>query len=173
MIPADGDVDTVKSIAQRFAVDEDTVRGWVVQPGFPPHVGSERKRLFAASKVDAWVLEHRPLDYAAATGEPYTSGGDPNDLLDPDDFAVARAARLGRPAVSAATISGYVTRALLPAPDRRPGDGKKPPVARNSWYRRTVDAHLAQMRGRGNRSGEARKRSSDPAAATAPEISQN
>lgn len=151
MIPAGQQADTIRSIAARYGVAEDTVTGWVRHPQFPAHSGTPHHRQFPRSAVDAWVERYRPTLHQAAAKRHPAAAGDPADLLDPDEVARARAARLGGKPVSAGTISSYVARRQMPPPDRRPGDGLQPPVQRNSWYRATVDAHLATLQGRGNR----------------------
>lgn len=151
MIPAGQQADTIKSIAERYGVAEDTALAWAAHPRFPAYSGTPRRRQFLRGEVDAWVREHGPARYRASAAPAEQPAGDPRDLLDPDEVAAARAARLGSPPVSADTISSYVSAGSLPQPDRRPRDGLEPPVARNSWYRSTVDAHLATLRGPGNR----------------------
>lgn len=150
MIPAGQQADTIRSIAERYGVAEDTVTGWVRHPQFPRHSGTPRHRQFPRGAVDDWVERYRPALRQAAV-EQRPAAGAPGDLLGPDEVAQARAARLGGRPVSAGTISSYVTRGQMPPPDRRPGDRLQPPVERNSWYRSTVDAHLATLQGRGNR----------------------
>lgn len=151
MIPAGQQADTIRSIAERYSVAEDTVTGWARHPQFPDHSGTPHHRQFPRDAVDAWVERYRPTLRQAAAEQRPTEAGDPRALLGPDEVAQARAARLGGRPVSAGTISSYVTRRQIPPPDRRPGDGQQPPVERNSWYRATIDAHLATLPGRGNR----------------------
>lgn len=153
MIPEGTRVYTVRALAEHYRVSEATAKGWCAAEDFPAWSGTQRRRQYLAKPVDEWVKANRPIVWAAvnAPDKPAGPAAHPRDLLDADDFARARGERLGRKPVSAMTISGYVTRGQVPRPDRTPHDGKQPAVARNSWYRATVDANLATLTGSGNR----------------------
>lgn len=164
MIPAGADVGTVASIAETYGVSTDTVNDWARHPEFPRATGTKGNRLFPNAEADEWVHKHRLPTWLAVHPQENPLLGDPKDLLDPDDVARARAVVLNKAPVSAATISGYVSRGVWPEPDRRPHDGLTPPVSRNSWYRETVAANLPK--GPGNRSKKSRhpaKEASEPA----------
>ena len=158
MISAAANVSTVRSIAEKYGVSTGTVGGWARETSFPEVSGTPRKRLWPTESVDAWVKTFRgSVWHAANPGS--TTQGDPQDLLDAEDFAAARGGRLGKKPVTARTMSGYIAHGQIPKPDRYPDDGRMPPVARYSWFRATVDTHLTGLTGSGNRSGMPRRRS--------------
>ncbi|MFE2275636.1 hypothetical protein ACFXB4_41300 [Streptomyces lavendulae] len=152
-------------IGPRYGLSEHTGLQWintkekrednrVIRRAFPTPLRT-RPRVYDAHAVDAWVKEHRPHVWAAfkGTGPALVNPlpeGDPLDLLDIFDFAeVLGMATRGEP-LARDTIHAYHARGQVPFADRTAGDGKKPRVLRDHWYRRTVYDFVLSRRGAGN-----------------------
>lgn len=144
---------TPKTIALRYGVSEAAARHWttikdkrdgrkVVRRAFPASL-SDRSLVYAPKDVDAWVRDNRPHVWATYTGTGPTlvsplPEGDPLDLLDIYDFAeVLGMATRGEP-LARETIHAYHARGQIPYADRTAGDGKKPEVFSDHWFRQTV-----------------------------------
>ncbi|MBT1186983.1 hypothetical protein HET69_24040 [Streptomyces sp. CJ_13] len=152
-------------IGPRYGLSERTGLQWintkekregekVIRRAFPAPLRT-RPRTYDAHAVDAWVKEHRPHVWAASKGtgpalvNPLPEG-DPLDLLDIYDFAeVLGMATRGEP-LARETIHAYHARGQVPFADRTAGDGKKPRVLQDHWYRRTVYDFVLSRRGSGN-----------------------
>ncbi|MFE9121499.1 hypothetical protein [Streptomyces sp. NPDC007172] len=156
---------TAEMIGQRYGVSAHTCLQWVktkekregarvIRRAFPTPL-STRPRTYASQAVDAWVREHRPHVWAAfkGTGPALVKAlpeGDPLDLLDTYDFAeVLGTATRGEP-LARETIHAYHARGQIPFADRTAGDGKKPRVLQDHWYRQTVYDFVLSRRGSGN-----------------------
>ncbi|MFE3558405.1 hypothetical protein ACFXKW_26620 [Streptomyces sp. NPDC059193] len=155
----------VEGIVQRFGVPRGTAANWItvtekrdgdtmVRPGFP-EPRRRRPRAWDQDEVDAWVEKARPHVWAAFTGSgpvlvnPLPEG-DPDDLLDIDDFGkVLGNATRGEP-VLRDTMAAYHNRGQIPYADRAPEDGGIPRVFSYHWYRRTVNAFVLSRPGPGN-----------------------
>ncbi|MCX4792020.1 hypothetical protein OG369_41770 [Streptomyces sp. NBC_01221] len=128
--------------------------GKVVRRAFPAPLRTG-PRAWASAEVDAWVKEYRPHVWAAYTGAgPVLANplpeGDPQDLLDIDDFAeIWGIATRGEP-LARETVNSYHNRGQIPFADRTPDDGKTPRVLEYHWYRKTVYDVITSRRGRGN-----------------------
>ncbi|WP_435060166.1 hypothetical protein [Streptomyces sp. bgisy060] len=161
------DVLTRATIGARYGVSEHTGRQWtkitekredgrLLRRAFPaPLEVRSDEPAYAPSDVDAWVREHRPHVWAAfkGTGPALVNPlpeGDLLDLLDIFDFAeVLGMATRGKP-LARETITAYHARGQVPYADRTAGDGKKPEVFSDHWYRRTVYEFVLSRRGPGN-----------------------
>lgn len=156
---------TAEMIGPRYGVSERTGLQWVnvkekrdgkevLRRAFPTPRRT-RPRSYDQHEVDAWVKEHRPHVWAAykGTGPALVNPlpeGDPLDLLDIYDFAeVLGMATRGEP-LARETIHAYHARGQVPFADRTAGDGKKPRVLQDHWYRRTVYDFVLSRRGSGN-----------------------
>ena len=147
----------VKTLAERYDVPVYTFYAWARGEGFPEGEGGARKKVYPDLDVDAWVKKNRPLVWVKANAtEPFSSGGDPKDLLTAQEFAKIRAERYGKEPVTDATMRYYQNNGWIPRPDRTPGDGLSPEVPVQMWYRETIDAHVGEMKGSGNHSSDAR-----------------
>ena len=147
-----------KVLAERYQTTVETFYTWARMASFPRGEGGTRKKVYPDLEVEAWVKAHRPLVWAALiqSTEPFSSGGDPDDLLNIEEFATIRGKRYGREPVPASTMRSYLTNGWIPRPDRTPDDGLSPSVPVRMWYRRTVDSHVGSMKGPGNRNGAPR-----------------
>ncbi|MCY0924431.1 hypothetical protein OS965_41195 [Streptomyces sp. H27-G5] len=154
---------TAEMIGRRYGVSEHTALQWsrtkekregtrVIRRAFPEPL-STRPRTYAPHAVDAWVKDYRPHVWAAFKGVGLVAAlpaGDPLDLLDIYDFAeVLGMATRGEP-LARETIHAYHARGQVPFADRTAGDGKKPRVLQDHWYRRTVYDFVLSRRGSGN-----------------------
>ena len=147
----------VKILAERYDVPVYTFYAWARGEGFPEGEGGARKKVYPDLEVDAWLKKNRPLVWAKANEtEPFSSGGNPEDLLNTQDFAKIRADRYGGKPASDASMRFYEYNGWIPKPDRTPGDGLSPEVPVKMWRRTTIDAHVGSMKGPGNHSPEAR-----------------
>ncbi|MGW7196143.1 hypothetical protein [Streptomyces chryseus] len=155
----------LEEIGPRYGVPKPTGVSWTrvkekreggkaVRRAFPAPLRTG-PRVWASDEVDAWVKEFRPHVWAAYTGSgPVLANplpeGDPQDLLDVDDFAeVWGMATRGEP-VARETINAYHNRGQIPFADRTPDDGKTPRVLEYHWYRKTVYDVITSRRGPGN-----------------------
>ncbi|NUU20939.1 MAG: hypothetical protein HOV68_05395 [Streptomycetaceae bacterium] len=68
--------------------------------------------------------------------------GKATDLFTRAEVRALDAQARGRREVSDAALDTYLSRGALPPPDRRPGDGKRPPVEEPKWSRRSVHAFI-------------------------------
>ena len=172
MLASDANTSSTKTIAARFGVSVTTViNNWIKDPRFPPAAGDARRnRTYPDAEVAAWVRECRPAVWAAYQqgDEPYRSGEDPEELVDMREFAQLRAARVGGEPAADEAMYSYITRKVIPEPDRKPGDGHTPEVSGLMWRRATVDRHIGEMRGRGNRSGSSRRPAGEAERTAAP-----
>ncbi|WP_331729329.1 hypothetical protein OG592_43700 (plasmid) [Streptomyces avidinii] len=156
---------TAEKIGPRYGVSEHTGLQWVkveekregdkvVRRAFPAPLRTQ-PRTYDQHEVDVWVEEHRPHAWAAFKGTGPTlvnplPEGDPLDLLDIYDFAeVVGMATRGEP-LARETIASYHSRGQVPFADRTAGDGKKPRVFQDHWFRRTVYEFVLSRRGSGN-----------------------
>jgi hypothetical protein len=158
---------TLESIALRYGVSESTARQWtkvkekregrrILRRAFPTPLNDRSGvQAYAPNDIDAWVRENRPHVWAAYTGtgpklvNPLPEG-DPLDLLDIYDFAeVLGMSTRGEP-LARETITAYHARGQIPYADRTAGDGKKPEVYSDHWYRRTVYEVVLNRKGTGN-----------------------
>ncbi|MEU7540133.1 hypothetical protein AB0B30_39485 [Streptomyces narbonensis] len=145
MIPADADeLVTTQDIAQRYKAHEKTVRNWMMVPGFPEGwpQGPGRTLVRKAAEVDRWLKENRPVEWAKGqdSGNPFgLPAGKPTDLVTLSDICAWEGKALGRTEpVPEATLRSYISRKVLAAPDRTPGDGKRPEVFERKWFRLTA-----------------------------------
>ncbi|WP_327740594.1 hypothetical protein OG749_47045 (plasmid) [Streptomyces nojiriensis] len=156
---------TAEMIGPRYGVSEHTGFQWVkvqekrdgdkvIRRAFPAPLRT-RPRVYDQYEVDEWVKDHRPHAWAAfqGTGPALLNplpDGDPLDLLDIYDFAeVVGMATRGEP-LARETIASYHSRGQIPYADRTAGDGKKPEVLQDHWFRGTVYEFVLSRRGSGN-----------------------
>jgi len=161
MLASDANTSSTKTIAARYGVSVTTViNNWTKDPRFPGAEGDARRnRTYPDAKVADWVRECRPAVWAAYQqgDQPYRSGDDPDELVDMGEFARLRAARVGAEPAADEAMYSYINRKVIPEPDRKPGDGRTPEVSGLMWMRSTVDRHINEMRGRGNRTSSSRR----------------
>lgn len=161
MLAPDANVSSTARIAERFGVSVTTViNSWAKHERFPrPEGEARRNRVYPDRLVDAWVREYRPAVWAAYQqgDQPYRSGDNPDELLDMREFARLRAERVGAEPAADDAMYSYINRGVIPKPDRKPGDGREPEVSTLMWRRSTVDGHINDSRGRGNRTNSSRR----------------
>ncbi|MFC7992155.1 hypothetical protein ACFUV2_22875 [Streptomyces pilosus] len=155
--------ETRSEMAKRFGMTFNAVDAWtkaterrdssgkVVAAAFPPPAPEGR---WDATAVDAWVRIHRPRVWAAyAGGEPQFAkplpAGDPRDLLNITEYGVIRGNAISGKPASRRTMQSYLLRGQIEAPDRRPGDRKRPEVFEPMWYRETIYQEIRRRLTRG------------------------
>lgn len=145
MIPADADVlVTTQDIAERYEATEKNVAYWATLPGFPEGwpQGPGRTLVREATEVDEWLKKNLAVHWAKGqdSGNPFgLPAGKPKDLVTLSDICGWEGKALGRTGpVPEATVRGYLSRKVLAAPDRTPGDGKQPEVFERKWFRETA-----------------------------------
>ncbi|WDN56205.1 hypothetical protein [Streptomyces clavuligerus] len=157
---------TVTKISERYGVPLSTIRRWtktkekregrtVLRAAFPAPLDNDSAEVvFPPGDVDNWVRQNRPHVWAAYTGSgpvlvnPLPEG-DPLDLLDSQDFAELLGMTTRGEPLLRSTIAAYHGRGQIPFADRTSGDGKKPEVFSDHWYRRTVERFILSRRGSG------------------------
>ncbi|GAA2753332.1 hypothetical protein [Kitasatospora cinereorecta] len=169
---------TRQDIRAKYGVGANVVTGWIVRPGFPAaqapmSAGAGRGReaeQFDEVAVDAWVREHEQQLWLA-THEGAEAAreaalrrlpeGNPGDLLDLDDFRTLLGNfNRGKP-IARGTMQSYRSRGQIPVADRREGDGLKPEVYEDMWFRVTVYDYIVNQPGMGGR-GVGRATKKDP-----------
>ncbi|GHG22666.1 hypothetical protein ACFFSH_28970 [Streptomyces filamentosus] len=150
-------------MAKRFDMTFNAVDAWtkaperrdtsgkVVAAAFPPPVSEGQ---WDAKAVDEWVRVHRPRVWTAYTGgEPQFAkplpAGDPKDLLNITEYGVIRGNAISGKPASRRTMQSYLLREQIAAPDRRPGDRKRPEVFEPMWYRETIYQEIRRRLTRG------------------------
>ncbi|MFD9052466.1 hypothetical protein [Streptomyces zaomyceticus] len=150
-------------MAKRFDMTFNAVDAWtkaparrdtsgkVVAAAFPPPVSEGQ---WDAKAVDEWVRVHRPRVWTAYTGgEPQFAkplpAGDPKDLLNISEYGVIRGNAISGKPASRRTMQSYLLREQIAAPDRRPGDRKRPEVFEPMWYRETIYQEIRRRLTRG------------------------
>ncbi|MBC7273315.1 hypothetical protein ACF09G_32055 [Streptomyces albogriseolus] len=135
-------------LARRYHMTEPGIAHWTRAKGFP---AAGEDGLWDPKDVDPWVQKNRPQAWAEYTGSgpvwvKRPPEGDPGDLLDIDEYReIMGNATRGKP-VARTTMHSYKNRGQVPPPDRRPGDGKKPPVLKEMWLRKTIYDDLKKRR---------------------------
>jgi transposase len=146
-------------MAKRFGMTFNAVDAWtkaterrdtsgkVVAAAFPTPVS---EGWWDVKEVDEWVR----VWAAYVGGEPRFAkplpAGDPKDLLNISEYGVIRGNAIsGKPALRR-TMQSYLLRGQIAAPDRRPGDRKRPEVFEPMRYRETVYREIRQRLTRGN-----------------------
>lgn len=161
MLEPGAKVSTIAKIAERYGVSVFTIHSsWSKHARWPAAVGDGlRNKVYPDVQVDGWVRENRPAVWAAYRqgDQPYSSGGNPEDLLGMREFAQLRADRLGGEPATDDAMYSYIQREVIPKPDRKPGDGLEPEVPGLMWRRASVDRNINEMRGPGNRSSSSRR----------------
>ena len=178
---ADG-VITRQGMREKYGVSATVVVGWISRPGFPDLLGTvpppapgrgRPLEQYDEAAVDAWVQVHEKQVWLTTHEGPEAAReaarrrlppGDPQDLLDLDDFAVILGEFNRGEAVGRRAMRSYRSRGQIPAADRRPGDGLTPEVYEEMWYRSTVDEHVLNQAGTGMRGvpRERKKKSTEP-----------
>ncbi|MFD8416580.1 hypothetical protein ACFV2Q_33365 [Streptomyces sp. NPDC059650] len=162
MIPADADeLVTTQDIAARYKATEKNVAYWATLPEFPEGwpQGPGRTLVREAAQVDAWLKKHLAVHWAKGqdSGNPFgLPAGKPTDLVTLSDICTWEGKALGRTEpVPEATVRGYLSRKVLPAPDRTPNDGKQPEVFERKWFRETAYKFVNRPRKRMRRQTKA------------------
>ncbi|MFF4344738.1 hypothetical protein ACFY00_33060 [Kitasatospora sp. NPDC001540] len=159
---------TRQEIRGKYSVGANVVKGWIARPSFPAAqapaaAGADRGReaeRFDEVAVDAWVREHENRLWLAthegkeaareAALRRLPQGG-PGDLLDLDDFRTLLGEfNRGKP-IARTTMQSYRSRQQIPAADRREGDGLRPEVYEDMWFRATVYDYIVSQPGMGGR----------------------
>ncbi|MGA5442501.1 hypothetical protein ACPCKW_23695 [Streptomyces griseoincarnatus] len=152
MIPAGSEPKhtNVNLISERYDVHRDTAYKWSGEPTFPDAVDKAGKAdVYDADRVDEWVRQNYPGVWLKGQkgrnplGLPV--GGD-RDLLPLRRIGELEGRAFNRPATTVTTLRTYISKGILARPDRRPGDGGKPEVTEDMWYRSTAYAYLNRPR---------------------------
>ncbi|NUU20940.1 MAG: hypothetical protein HOV68_05400 [Streptomycetaceae bacterium] len=134
----------VEALAARYGVPQATIRRWSRAADFPEEVAPQR---WERERADAWVKDQRPHVWTAAMGSDPDwvippPEGHPKDLFSIGGFGelLGNATR-GKP-IPRSTMNDYRYKGYLPAPDRTDGDGERPTVREDMWFRSTCMDHL-------------------------------
>ncbi|MGW1616035.1 hypothetical protein ACWCQZ_42620 [Streptomyces sp. NPDC002285] len=155
MIPANSKIKqtSLEKVAKRYKVSGSTAASWSLEPTFPPLLdkGWGKTQLYDEAAVDEWVLEYKPEAWVAAHPKQKEratalSAGSPTDLMPLKHIGVLEGRFLSREATPVATLRTYISRGVLPRPDRRAGDGGEPKVDQDMWFRRTANAYITRQR---------------------------
>ncbi|MGW1616036.1 hypothetical protein ACWCQZ_42625 [Streptomyces sp. NPDC002285] len=160
--------ETRSEMAKRFGMTFNAVDAWtkakerrdtsgkVVAAAFPASVSEGQ---WDTQAVDAWVRVRRPRVWAGYTGgEPQFAqplpAGDPKDLLNISEYGVIRGNAISGKPAQRRTMQSYLLRGQIAAPDRRPGDRKRPEVFEPMWFRETIYREIRQRLTRGSPEGD-------------------
>ncbi|MFD8731505.1 hypothetical protein [Streptomyces sp. NPDC059611] len=162
VIPADADEPvTSHDIAKKYGANEGNVAYWATLPGFPEAwpSGPGRTLVRDAAAVDKWLKENLPVYWAKGQDSDNPFGlpaGGPRDLVTLSDICAWEGQALGRAEpVPEATLRSYISRKVLPGPDRTPRDGKQPEVTERKWFRETAYKFVNRPRRRMRRQTKA------------------
>ncbi|MBV9025918.1 MAG: hypothetical protein JO362_19500 [Streptomycetaceae bacterium] len=125
--------------------------GQVVAAAFPAPVSDGQ---WDPKAVDEWVRTNRPRVWTAYTrSEPQfvkpLPEDHPKDLLDISEYGVIRGNALSGKPAQRRTMQSYLLRKQIAAPDRVPGDRKRPEVFEPMWYRKTIYSEIRRRLTRG------------------------
>ncbi|WP_331757960.1 hypothetical protein OIE82_34860 (plasmid) [Streptomyces althioticus] len=140
----------VSLISERYDVHRDTAYKWTGEPGFPSAVDRAGKaEVYDEDEVDEWLRKNFPGVWIKGQkgrnplGLP--PGGD-RDLLPLRRIGELEGRAFNRKATEVGTLRTYISKGILARPDRRPGDGQRPEVTEDMWFRSTAYAYLNRPR---------------------------
>jgi hypothetical protein len=165
MIPANSKIKqtSLEKVAKRYKVGGSTAASWSLEPTFPAVLdkGWGKTQLYDEAAVDEWVRKHKPEDWVTAHPKQKFAAlpaGDAKDLLPLKRIGELEGRFLSREPTPVATLRTYISKGVLPRPDRRPNDGGSPAVEQDMWFRETAYAYITRRRNVRRKSNGDKKR---------------
>lgn len=167
---------TINKMAARYKVERSAAYNWSQEEGFPrvlSRVGTGNAAIYDEDEVDvfvranhfaAWQQSREHLENPLNLPD-----GSPRDLLTLRRIGELEGRALGRPATTVETLRTYISRGILPKPDREEGDNKRPTVTEPMWFRETAYAYIGRPRRRVKRTAAERAKDEEKTETSADE----
>lgn len=140
----------VTLISERYDVHRDTAYKWTGEESFPDSVDRAGKAdVYDEDEVDEWLRKNFPGVWIKGQKGRNPLGlppGDARDLLTLQRIGELEGRAFNRDATDVRTLRTYISKGTLARPDRKAGDGQKPEVNEDRWFRSTAYAYLNRPR---------------------------
>ncbi|MPY64855.1 hypothetical protein [Streptomyces spongiae] len=140
----------VTLISERYDVHRDTAYKWTGEESFPDTVDRAGKAdVYDEDEVDEWLRKNFPGVWIKGQKGRNPLGlppGDARDLLTLQRIGELEGRAFNRDATDVRTLRTYISKGTLARPDRKAGDGQKPEVNEDRWFRSTAYAYLNRPR---------------------------
>ncbi|NUK15783.1 hypothetical protein [Streptomyces lunaelactis] len=140
----------VNLISERYDVHRDTAYKWTGEESFPDPVDRAGKAdVYDEDEVDEWLRKNFPGVWIKGQKGRNPLGlppGDASDLLTLQRIGELEGRAFNRDATDVRTLRTYISKGTLARPDRKAGDGQRPEVSEDRWFRSTAYAYLNRPR---------------------------